>query len=488
MFRSLLSRAAVYGVIGAAKSIAAVLMLPLFTAHLQPADFGVVALLNTAGLMMTPVLSLGFGASLGVCFFKTQDEREQSDVVLSAAVVLLVSGLAILGLGYTLRHVLSQLLFRSPEYGPHVTLAFANAAATVAFQTWPLALQFRERLKAFVVQSVAGLVVTVGTGLLFVVYLDRGAIGLLQSVLLGTISGGMVAAALNYRHHGRPTRRWISLLMKHGIPMVPAFAFLFVMQEAAKVPLGSYWGATELGLFSLGWSLGSAVQIMSAAFVSAWNPYALRLVNADPDAARLALGRYAFYYLLIAGFAVGTAFALAQLTVRLIAQPDYLGAADVIGLAALTQVISSLFILLLPPLYQVQRVHIVTPIQGVASIAAVILWFVFIPRFGAVGAGAAIACSFAVQLLLTYLVISRMWRDQVVQIEYPWLRIGCYALGLAAFCTVVASTSSRFSMQAPVAGEALVAAGQLLVLALFTLACAGRGVIRHLSTAGGARL
>jgi hypothetical protein len=75
--------------------------------------------------------------------------------------------------------------------------------------------------------------------------------------------------------------------------------FLFLMQQWVRWPLEWYHGLDAVGIYSVGSSLGSAVGILTGAFISAWTPFALSHANRQEEGAYI-LGRITFYF--IAGF------------------------------------------------------------------------------------------------------------------------------------------------------------------------------------------
>ena len=168
-----------------ANRLVALLLLPAFTAHMVPADYGVVAMLTVVGGFVAPVFTLGLGSSISIVYFNTTNPAERGAILWSAGTILLASALLLTLLGWVLRHTLSSIVLADEGYGAHTAVAMATTAFGILATPWQLKLQFEERPTAFVLVSFLGLVATVGVSLWLVVGREKGAMGALIGSLVG---------------------------------------------------------------------------------------------------------------------------------------------------------------------------------------------------------------------------------------------------------------------------------------------------------------
>ena len=71
----------VYGFTGIASTLAAVLLVPIYTRILSPSDYGVIAILSTLGPILVLVLNLGLGSAMFLAYFRAEGENEKKKVV-----------------------------------------------------------------------------------------------------------------------------------------------------------------------------------------------------------------------------------------------------------------------------------------------------------------------------------------------------------------------------------------------------------------------
>ena len=449
-----------------ASRLVTLLLLPVFTAHLVPADYGVVAMLTVVGGFVAPIFTLGLGSSIGIVYFNTTNSAERGAILWSAGTLLLASGLLLTLCGWLLRHTLSSIVLADEGYGAHTAVAMATTALAILATPWQLKLQFEERSTAFVLVSFLGLLTTVAISLWLVVGNEKGAMGALIGSLVGQATTTLLLfAAAADEPSATGIVRWSRELLRQGLPFIPSFFFLFLMQNWVRWPLEWHYGLDTVGIYSVGSSIGSALGILTGAFISAWTPYALSHADRQAEAVQV-LGRITLYYVAGFGFLTCLFFLYATPVVQIFAKPAFHGATGVVGLSALAQFLSALFLMLLPPLYFAKRVGNVLVSQGVATIIVFLLASILVPSFGITGAAITVVLSYSALVAVQWACLQYM---PVLRIHYDYRRAGLLFLVFSS----VAALSFIISFVEPVRGFAL--AG---VAALVTAAIVFRGICR----------
>jgi O-antigen/teichoic acid export membrane protein len=431
-----------------ANRLVALLLLPVFTAHLAPADYGVVAMLTVVGGFVAPVFTLGFGSSIGIVYFNTTNSAERGEILWSAGTVLLASAMLLTLIGWLLRHTLSSIVLADDGYGSHTAVAMATTALGILATPWQLKLQFEERSTAFVLVSFLGMMTTVAVSLWLVVGNEKGAMGALIGSLVGqAVTTLLLFSAAADEPSVKGILRWSRELLHQGLPFIPSFFFLFLVQNWVRWPLEWHHGLDTVGIYSVGSSIGSGLGIFTGAFISAWTPYALSHADRQAEAVRL-LGRITLYYVAGFGFLTCLFFLYATPVVQIFAKPAFYGAHEVVGLSALAQFLSALFLMLLPPLYFAKRVDNVLVSQAVATGIVFLLGAILVPSFGIMGAAITVVLGFSALVVVQWACLQYM---PVLRIHYDYRRAGLLFLVFSA----VAALSFIISFVDPMRGFAL---------------------------------
>lgn len=458
----------IYGLGNVVNKLVTLLLLPIFTAYLTPKDYGVVSMLTVVGGFAAPIFALGLGSSIGILYFDTREPRERQSVIWSAAVVLVASAMIMTLAGWMLATPLSRLFLGDDGYAEHTTIAMATAAVGIAGIPWQLRLQFEERPLAFVIVSVLGLVISTAASLWFVVLLNQGAVGALEGSLVGQAAGTVlliIAAAdkpsldQSFSLMGR--------LIYQGLPFIPSFGFLFLLQNWVRWPLEWYHGLDYVGIYSVGANLGVAIGLFVNAFLSAWTPFALSYVGREDEAAAV-LGRITLYYVAGFGFLTCLFFLYAAPVVQWFAQPTFSRAAEVVGLSAVGQFLSGLFMMMLPPLYFAKRVRIVVFTQALATVVVIGCGELVVPRFGIYGAAGSVVLGFVVLVVVQWVVMNRL---PVLKIRYDYRRAGFLMLLFGVVAVIsFAINSATFGLILILASGMAIVTGTAVLLQMFRLA------------------
>ncbi|MEI7456643.1 MAG: oligosaccharide flippase family protein [Nitrosomonadales bacterium] len=417
----LINSGLIYGLGGALNRALSFIALPFIARYIAPAEYGVISMLMMMGVVFTALFTLGLGTSIGSRYFSKETPFEKDAVIFGAHLVLLVSAAVLVVCGMLNAAAIGKWLFSGADHAYQVRLSILTAALGILVQPWQLKLQFEQKAKRFVVASFGSALLSFLLIIFFVVILEKSITGYLYALLLGqmiTFTLFFMLAKNGMRY--LPAKKDITVLLKEGIPLIPAFLFVFVIQNAARYPLQSYHGLTEVGIYTMGTSIGMGMGLFVEAFARAWAPFSLTYMNKQEEARQL-LARLTQYYLVAFGYLTLLFFYFAKPVAMIVLPHAYEDAFHLIGLAAAAQFFLGLFTVLLPSLYFAKKLYIVTLLQGVAAILSVVMFVTIIPAFGALGAGLSVALS---NLFLALLLLSWVRKDPACyKIDYQQRKI-----------------------------------------------------------------
>jgi O-antigen/teichoic acid export membrane protein len=420
----------IYGVGQALSRSMTLLLVPVLTAYLDPASYGILAVLTAFGLLLNTVFSVGLGAATAPSYF---EKEQKGPTIWTAFAILCVSTAIMLAVCLAFAPAIAQLILHDREYGRMVSLSAGATAFSILAIPLRQFLMFEERPLLYVSVSMGSLIVSLGLTVWAVAGLHRGVAGVLEADLIAqavTCALLVVPVLRHARFEVRP--RLARELIALGLPLIPAFGSVFVLQHGSRYILQWLRGPGEVGLYALGVNLAGAVGLFVAGFQSAWMPYFMRFSQRRDEAVH-AFGRVATYYVISVGAASLLMYLFAKPAVMLLSGPEYRRAELVVGMAASAQFLSGAFLVLVPGLYFAREVQYVGALQALAAIAAVGLNFLLVPRFGSVGSAAAVLFSYVL------LNLAQLWwnrRRRYLEVAYDWRRLGRFAVVYASVAAV----------------------------------------------------
>lgn len=455
---ALFKGALAYGVAGVLTRAVNLLLLPIYTAFLAPAEYGMLSLFAVLAAVVIPLASIGLGVSISLIYFEKKEVCHQAGVIWSAFTVLCATGLIVLAPLMIRSDLVSGLMFGQSDQSSLVVIATANAWLIVLGQPFATYLQLERRLSAYLFCAVATVVVLVSTSLWLVIELQRGVRGVLEAQLVSQVLSTIVFAGATWLRLAPGFSLALALrLVRYGMPLVPSFVSLLVLQQAPVTMVQAINGMDSLGIYAVGAALGAAMSIPVSGFTSAWPsvflPYCSR-----PDAARNLIRRVSSLYILGMGSLSLLFFVWAQPVTFLMTSPSFRDAYLVVGLAACAQLFWGYFTVLLPAAYFAKDVRAVNVTQAIAALLFLPVCWYLIAWLPLLGAGFSLV-SAGVLLCMVQYIWNRSKKRRYLQVKYDSGRLvffGVFYVALATGYTLPNNMSFPSSIALSIIGTNLV--------------------------------
>jgi O-antigen/teichoic acid export membrane protein len=411
----------VYGLGGLVSRILAVLLLPLYTHYLTPADYGRIETLVAGVTVLTIVLRLGISSAFFRFWFDARDDDGRRTVLRTSFWFTMAASTAGLLAGVALAAPVSDLLFGDTGEADLVRAAFVLLWAQMNYEQLTAVFRVEERSTAFVLASLANVLVTVGATVLLVVVLEKGPLG----VLVGNLSGTLLVyvALLGYRREQLGLELDSGLLRqmnRFGLPLVPTALFLWLTNFSDRFFLVTLADAAEVGLYSVGVRIASAMVLLLTAFRLAWPAFAYSIED-EGEARRT----YAFVLTYLTVIASWTALALGLLSpwlVDLLAADAFAPASRVVAPLAFAAVAFGAYVVIAIGLGRARRTQFNWVVTGAAALVNVALNLALIPPYGMMGAAIATVAAYA-----TMAAGMAWWSQRVYPVPYQWRRVATAA-------------------------------------------------------------
>ena len=428
--RRLGKHSAIYGLGGLVQRILAVLLLPVYTRYLSPADYGTVETLIALTTVLVITLRLGISNAFIRFYFDSPDPAERRRVLRTS--FWFTMGMATLGLalGLLFSREISTVLFGSADETEIVAAAFVGLWAQMNYEQLTALFRVEERSVAFVTASLANIAITIAATLLLVVELDQGPLG----VIVGGFTGTLVVyvALLGYRREQlglQFDRELLRQMNRFGLPLVPSALFLWVTNFSDRFFLLKLADAEEVGLYSIGVRIASAMVLILTAFRMSWPAFAYSIE--DDDEARHTYAFVLTYVVLVTTWVATGLALLSPWIVDWIAAPAFSSSSRVVGPLAFAVVIFSAFVVVVVAVGRARRMQFNWVVSAVAAAVNVAVNLLLIPRYGMMGSAVALIAAYATMLAGT------VWRAQrIFWVPYQWRR--AFTAGLTGVALAVA--------------------------------------------------
>ena len=430
--RRLATTGAAYTASSILSKLVAVALLPLYTRHLSPSDYGAAEVLLVGVIAASIIIRLGVIEAILRFYYKGGEDRAR--VVSTAFASLFWTATAGTAVALVAAGPISTALLGHEDAG--LTRVAAMGLWIFTMTEFQLTLfRLDERAKAFLAVTIADTVVTIPLTVYLVIALEQGAHGL----LLGNFASTGVFLAILLVAQRRRLALWVDRgllrrMVRFGLPTMPAELSLYSLNFIDRIVIVRMVGLAEAGLYSLALKFAQAINILVRGFQLAWPPLAYSIT--DDNEARRTYAVVVTYFTAMGSFVVIGLWLIARWIVRLLAAPEFFEAFKAIGPLAAAIVLYGLYLVLVVILGRSGRTEFNFPATGAALGVNIGLNLWLVPRMGFVGAAVALVASYVVVLALMLVFTQRLF-----PVAYQWWRLA----------------------QAVLLAAALVAAGELLL-------------------------
>lgn len=406
-YSSLIKNIGLFTVGSFGSKIISFLMVPLYTAVLSTSDYGQVDLLMTTTQLLMPILLLSIpDATLR---FGLDPEYNKEDVI-STTVNIIFKGSALLLVCIILLKI-TNIIYLPAEYCSFLFLSFFGGSISNCFNIY---LKAKNKVSAITVSGILCTIFMCSSNVLSLLVLNMGINGYMLSYLIGVliqvmyqfISGG-IYRDLKIKWKNNLT----SEMVRYSVPLISNSIAWWINSASDRYILTLIKGITINGIYSVSYKIPTILVTIQSIFYNAWSISAI--AEFDENDRDGFIGNNYTLYSLVSVMGCSIILIFNQPMASLLYKGEFFAAWEyvpflLVGMVfnGISQFEGSLF----AASKRTKQVSLTTVIGAVINI---ILNFIFIYAWGAVGAATATMVGYFTTWLLRTILIHGFVRIKV---------------------------------------------------------------------------
>jgi O-antigen/teichoic acid export membrane protein len=459
----------VYGLGGIVARAIGVVLLPIYTRILTPADYGDIEMLGVIGTFFGALLSTGMEAAQSFYFFEQKPHglAAQARVVSAIAQWRLTWGVVLVVLATACAPLLNRAFFDGRLEWYYFGLVFlANWVLQFVSQTTDI-FRLTHRPWSYLAITLTSTLSATATAILFVAILRWGVLGF----VIGSVVGAVAASSIGlwrireYLSFTTWHRDWWPRILRFGAPLLPGALAMYVLNTSDRWFISYFHGAEPLGLFAVGARFAAGISIAVVTFRQAWWPIAMESLHTEDGPQLLRFVARAYLGLSAIGIIILTT--ASPWLVRLITARPFHGAWPVVGVLAWPAAIYGLYTVVAVGAWKKEKTVWLPIATAAGALTTVALSLLLVPAYGAMGAAIAHAVAFLVWIGVTAVISEKLWP---VGHSFPVLTLQVLigSFGTVAIIWLYESRPSLWSSLPYVAGCAILCCGVIAALSIDT--------------------
>ncbi|MBL7249432.1 lipopolysaccharide biosynthesis protein [Alloalcanivorax marinus] len=405
----LLKGASVYLAASVLSSAIPFLLLPILTRHLEPAEYGQVAVFQVWIAFLSSLVPLGtHGAATRMHYDHDDPDRAMGEFIVSC---LLIGG-AMATLLLIVSLVLGSWLERLIGL-PRVWLmvgvpyAFSQFALQLRLGQW----QVRSQPLRYGSLQITRSSIDVVLSIILVVVLGFGVAGRIGGATFAVALCGLIGLAWLYRD-GLIKWAWRPDLIKEaldfGVPLTPHLLGAFLLLMVDRAIISSRLGLDAAGYYLVAAQFALVVGIIAESINKAYVPWLFARLKRNLAAEKEAIVRITYGYYCLLVFGVVCTFFFGGPILKFIAGEQYAQASVVLPWLVMAQAIRGMYFMQTSYITYSKQTGALARITILCGGINVLLMFSLIDLYGLRGAGWAACLSMLIQWLVTWRVGHRL--------------------------------------------------------------------------------
>lgn len=392
-------------------------MIPVYTHYITPTNYGVMEMIEVIASCLALMVAINVGESMARFYYAEKDQSERDKVVSTAFIGLALYGIPIALIAVFSTPFLGEVISDDPKYHFILQIAFITTWFAVLSEVGFSYLRMIYKAKLFVTVVIFQLFLALFLNIYFIVFLGLDILGIFYSTLISQgLAGIILAIGILKKTHLHFSFRLFQEIVAYGLPIVPSRVALILGFASNRFFLR--WSNTsdpaialaQVGLLSLGHKFGVVInRFVTSPFNAYWDPRRMELLlNEEPEAART-VARVCTYATMGTIFAALFVSAGIESVIDIIASPEYHDAYIVVPFIALAYIALGIETHFVAGLHYSKKTKPLTYI-GIVGLAVVLLWnYIFIPKYGLLGAATSNLAGFVVRIVIIYIVSQRLF-------------------------------------------------------------------------------
>lgn len=374
-----------YGALTAFRQLLPLLLLPIMTHYLAPADYGTLAMFNVLISLMYILIGLNFDTAIAREYFE-RDKIDFPNYIANclgcACVCALLFLPIIIFVGPSLENITGvpyPLLF------PVLIIALCRFISQIIMIIWQSAM----RALPYSIMQALQILVEAGLTILFIAFFKMGLQGRVDAVLITSIIFAFIGFVYLLRggwFKWGLSREHIKAALLFGLPLMPHTVGAIVISMTDRALLMNMVGAEDTGLYFIGFQIGNALNMVVWAFNQAWNPWLFKELKKDDPFVNNKIIKSTYLYVAAILALAALVTCIAPIFFKYFLNIRYAGGIPVVGWIAFGSAFLGMYYVVSGYIIYQRKTHILSWITVFVGIVNVLITYVLIKKFGYIGA------------------------------------------------------------------------------------------------------
>lgn len=385
------------------------ILLPVLTRYLTPADYGIIAMFQITVAILFPIMGLSIQGAITIKYFDDH-ATELPTYIGNCLFLVLISSMFVTSIFFIFADTISKLSSIPKSW--LWSLLFVALGQVGIMVTKTLWLVKAEAYKYNIYEILQSLF-NVGLSIFLVVALGKGWDGRVEAQIATIFLFSITGFILLYKNGWLKfsyNPSYIGHASKYGIPLIPHELGGLLMVSVDRVLLANMVGITGTGIYMVGYQIACFINLIVGSFNRAYIPWLFQQLKKNDHTIKEGIVKFTYYYFFII-LIVAIGFALiASFLLKFIVGKEFLDSHPYIIWISLAFAFNGMYFMVTNYILLAEKTHILAWVTFVTALINIPVTYLLIKINGAIGAAQAMALSFFLHFVLTWLLSAKVYK------------------------------------------------------------------------------
>jgi O-antigen/teichoic acid export membrane protein len=405
MTRLLSKNIIIYGGTNALKSLVPLLMLPILTTYLSISDFGILSLVETTILFVTPFILLNINAAINVEYFKVE-HNTLKEYITNALTISFISFFIVFLLFIVFKSIIASIL----HINSNLLLFIVVFAVLRVISSVVLGLyQSRQEPIKFSLYTLGQTIIDFSLSYILVVVYKLGYIGRLGGTYVAFFIFSILGLYLLYKmdYLSKITFKYTKDILNFGVPLIPHALSGSIMAMSDRYFISYFIGNDKVGLYTIAYQISALMLLVSVSVNQAWSPMLFKLLK---EKNIKQVYKFTIYLFILFSVVAISVYFLRDLLFYIFVDEKFYMAKEYFGWLLAGFLFQSLYFLVTNLLFFEKQTKLLASMTMIGAIFNVILNYFFIHMYGTIGVAYATAITWGLFFILVSVIDVKLLR------------------------------------------------------------------------------
>ena len=202
----------------------------------------------------------------------------------------------------------------------------------------------------------------------------------------------------------------IRYAVKFGLPLIPHALGATLITYSDRLFITNMVGLEEMGFYAVGYQIGMVIALVQNSFNQAWIPWLYSRLKENKLSVKKQVVKITYVYFGVILVIVAAVYLMLPLVFELMVDDSFIDALDIVIWIALGFAVNGMYKMVVGYLFYTEKTGIIGISTFSTALLNLVLNYLFILQFDAIGAAYATFVSFFVQFVLIWMVSARNYK------------------------------------------------------------------------------